>query len=137
MSLKKKSKSLGHLHGLGVQQPPPHPGGQQQQHAHHHQLLQPPPSMMPPGVGHAPGVGPVGSPNFGSPRLKKHISVKNFNERLRFLNSHHGYSREQGWGWSRFDGFVLLAEVVILIKVSVFCIGHTKLGEFDTTFEIQ
>ena len=49
MSLKKKSKSLGHLTALG----------------------------------------PVGSPNFGSPRMKKHISVKNFNERLKFLN--HSY----------------------------------------------
>ena len=47
MSLKKKSKSLGHLTGLG-------------------------------------------SPNFGSPRMKKQISQKNFNaERLRVLN--HGY----------------------------------------------
>lgn len=99
MSLKKKSKSLGHLTALGVQPPPPpRPGGQQQQATH--QLLQPPPSMLPPGSSLGVGVGVgVGSPNFGSPRLKKHISVKNFNERLRFLNSHHGYNnggREQG-----------------------------------------
>ena len=48
MSLKKKSKSLGHLHTA------------------------------------------LGSPNFGSPKMKKHISVKNFNERLKFLNHSNG-----------------------------------------------
>ena len=52
MSLKKKSKSLGHLTGLG-------------------------------------------SPNFGSPRMKKQISQKSFNaERLRVLN--HGYGGDSG-----------------------------------------
>ncbi len=61
MSLKKKSKSLGHLTALG-------PGG-------------------------------VGSPNFGSPRMKKHISVKNFNERLKFLN--HSYNSAAGGNGGR------------------------------------
>ena len=101
MSLKKKSKSLGHLTALGVQPPPPIPpsaaaGGHQQPHPQppqHHGLLAPPPSLLPPGS----SLG-MGSPNFGSPRLKKHISVKNFNERLRFLNSHHGYSNGNGGG---------------------------------------
>ena len=55
MSLKKKSKSLGHLTALG-------------------------------------------SPNFGSPKMKKHISVKNFNvsDRLKFLN--HSYTSGGGGG---------------------------------------
>ena len=55
MSLKKKSKSLGHLTALG-------------------------------------------SPNFGSPKMKKHISVKNFNvsDRLKFLN--HSYTTSPSGG---------------------------------------
>ena len=105
MSLKKKSKSLGHLTALGVQPPPPIPpaaaaagGHQQHPHQQHHGLLAPPPSLLPPGS----SLG-MGSPNFGSPRLKKHISVKNFNERLRFLNSHHGYSNGNSGGQDSVD----------------------------------